>query len=74
MSMDHEVLPESPMYEVDLDSGEDVDLDFGYHSIGKNIQVNKNYNMFTVTLYGNRGTLLWSSHYTSMFNYTYILI
>ena len=48
MSVDHEeVLPEYPLYEVDVDSPEEVEADYGYHSIGKNIQVNNDY-MFTV--------------------------
>lgn len=51
MNVDHEsTLPEYPLYEVDLDSPEEVELDYGYHSIGKNIEVNKTCNMFTVTM------------------------
>ena len=51
MNVDHEsTLPEYPLYEVDLDSPDEVELDYGYHSIGKNIEVNKTYNMFTVTM------------------------
>ena len=39
MSVDHEeALPEYPLYEVDVDSPEEVEVDYGYHSIGKNIQ------------------------------------
>ena len=50
MNVDHEsTLPEYPLYEVDLDSPDEVELDYGYHSIGKNIKVNKTCNMFTVT-------------------------
>jgi hypothetical protein len=55
MSVDRgEILSEYSMYEVDLDSPEEVEVDYGYHSISKNILVNKNSdNMFTVTMYGN---------------------
>ena len=35
-----EFLPEYPLYEEDVDSPEEVEVDYGYHSIGKNIQVN----------------------------------
>ena len=44
------ILPEYPMYEVDLDSPEEAEADYGYHSIGRNIEVNKNDNMFTELL------------------------
>ena len=45
MSVDHEeILSEYPaLYgEVDVDSPEEAEADYGYHSIGKNIQVKKN--------------------------------
>ena len=52
MNVDHEtILPEYPLYENDLDSPEEVELDYGYHSIGKNIEVNKPYMLLIVAMY-----------------------
>lgn len=52
MNVDHETfLPEYPLYENDLDSPEEVELDYGYHSIGKNIEVNKTYMLLIVAMY-----------------------
>lgn len=39
-----EFLPEYPMFDIGIDSTEEVD--FGYHSIGKNIEVNQHWNLY----------------------------
>lgn len=45
MNADHGELVVDSMYE-ELDSPEEADIDFGYHSIGKNIEVSRFVNLY----------------------------